>query len=654
MRTPTAWNETEPAPPLTIGAAPLSDVVARTRARLAALEAPERLAAWAIVLAVVAVFAIGLRNEFVQWDDPVNLVDNVHFRGLGLANLTWMFTTTLMGHYIPLTWLSFALDYVIWGMQPAGYHFTNLALHAANAVLVFWIARRLLARALPDATRGALLGGAAVAALFFALHPLRAESVAWATERRDVLSGLLFLTSVLIFLRADEAAGGRRRRLLAASAVAFAAALLAKSIVMTLPLLLVVLDVYPLRRLPGDPRRWWSPDARRTLLEKTPFFILGLAGAALSYWTVASHDFLTPGAKYPLPSRLAMALYSVTFYISKTVLPMDLSALYELPSRVDPVAPEFLAAAAAAVSITVALALLAPRWPAATAAYAWYIIAIAPVGGLVHAGFQLAHDRYSYLSCVGWAMLLGAVPIWLLRARVAGRLSPALFASANVALACWLAALAALTWTQVQVWRSTETLWTHATFATPECSICHDNYGAMLLNRDPSDLGPVPIAMEHLTQALLIKPERYKPYAGLGLALIRLDRVAEAETPLRLAVSKFPEDLGVLNNLGLSLVRQGKFTEAEPFLRRAIVVKEGSVVAHANLGGALAGQGRTDEALREFFRATALDPFSAEAHIGLVLAYRDKGDLRASARHLKILTQLHPDAALNAVAQHGL
>src|SRR5512132_1011547 len=164
MRTPTAWNETEPAPPLTIGAAPLSDVAARVRARLAALEAPERLAAWAIVLAVVAVFAIGLRNEFVQWDDPVNLVDNVHFRGLSVANLTWMFTTTLMGHYIPLTWLSFAVDYVIWGMQPAGYHFTNLALHAVNAILVFWIARRLLARALPDTTRGALLGGAAVAA----------------------------------------------------------------------------------------------------------------------------------------------------------------------------------------------------------------------------------------------------------------------------------------------------------------------------------------------------------------------------------------------------------------------------------------------------------------------------------------------------------
>src|SRR5437899_2580856 len=323
MPTPTVFDETTSATPLTGGTRRAAFAVA-LRARLTTLALPERILPLAIVLAVVAVFAVGLRNEFVQWDDQVNLVENPHFRGLAPRHLAWMFTTTLMGHYIPVTWLSFGLDYVLWGMEPAGYHFTNLLLHAANAVLVYWITRRLLAAAQPAASPTALRAGAAVAALFFAIHPLRAESVAWATERRDVLSGLLFLTSVLTYLRAAGAEGARRRRLLAASVAAFALALLAKSIVMTLPLLLIVLDWYPLRRLSGAPSTWRTPQTRRTLLEKLPFGAVAVAGAAVSYWAVAHHDYFTPATKYPLPSRVAMARDSMVFDVSKTILPTDL------------------------------------------------------------------------------------------------------------------------------------------------------------------------------------------------------------------------------------------------------------------------------------------------------------------------------------------
>src|SRR5215470_14967208 len=158
MPTPTLIDDTT-------AAAGFSDATARARSRLAALALPERIVPLAIVLVVVAVFAIGLRNEFVRWDDHTNLVDNPYFRGLGLRHLAWMFSTTLMGHYIPVTWLTFGLDYVIWGMQPAGYHFTNLVLHAANAVLFYWVAKHLLRAARPGATETAWRAGAAVAAL---------------------------------------------------------------------------------------------------------------------------------------------------------------------------------------------------------------------------------------------------------------------------------------------------------------------------------------------------------------------------------------------------------------------------------------------------------------------------------------------------------
>src|SRR3989440_10539698 len=217
MPTPTLYDERTSAAPLAgekRRAGGLAELAAHVRGRLETLVPGEHVIPLAIVLAVVAVFAVGLRNEFVQWDDPSNLVENPHFRGLAPRHLAWMLTTTLMGHYIPVTWLSFGLDYVLWGMQPAGYHFTNLVLHAANAVLVYWLARRLLAAARPDTSEMALRAGAAVAALFFAIHPLRAESVAWATERRDVLSALLFLTCVLTYLRAASAESAGRWRLL--------------------------------------------------------------------------------------------------------------------------------------------------------------------------------------------------------------------------------------------------------------------------------------------------------------------------------------------------------------------------------------------------------------------------------------------------------
>jgi protein O-mannosyl-transferase len=628
-----------------------SDVTARVRGRLAALALPERIIPLAIVLVVVAVFAVGLRNEFVRWDDHTNLVDNPYFRGLGLRQLAWMFTTTLMGHYIPFTWLTFGLDYVIWGMQPAGYHFTNLVLHAGNAVVFYWIAKRLLCAARPAASETTLRLGAAVAALFFAIHPLRAESVAWATERRDVLSGLFFLTCVSMYVRAAAAEGTRRRRLLTMSVTAFVAAMLSKSIVMTLPLLLVVIDWYPLRRLQPP---WRSSENRRVLLEKVPFLVIGIAGAALSYWAVGHNEYFTPTTKYPLPSRIAMALYSIVFYVSKTVLPMDLSPLYELPSRVDPLDPQFLGAGIAVALVSVALVALAGRWPAALAAYAWYAIVLAPVGGLVHAGFQLAHDRYSYLSCLPFAVLVGGAVVWLVGARTSGALRPPLFVASCAALGALLAALAVLTWLQVQVWRETESLWTHATYATPECSICHDNYGALLVNSSPVPPRPQMIAIQHFEEALSLKPDREKPYGGLGLALIQLGRPREAEAALRRALNNRPVELGALNNLGLALSQQQRFAEAEPYLRQAVTMDAHNVVARTNLAEALVGLRRFDEALGELRRASDEQPFAPEPRIGLVLAYRAAGNPTEMRRQLTILRQLHPIAARDIAAQHRL
>ena len=219
-----------------------------TLARAAARAVDARLIPWAVGLVTFLIFAPALLNGFVEWDDQINFLQNAHYRGLGWTQIRWMLTSALTGHYIPLTWLSLGLDYTLWGMDPLGYHLSNILIHAANAALFYLVAFRLLGTA-TTLTGAALRSASVTAALFFALHPLRAESVAWATERRDVLAGLFFLLTILLYLGASEAEGGRRRRLLAGSLGCYLLALLSKSIVMTLPLVLVLLDVYPLRRL---------------------------------------------------------------------------------------------------------------------------------------------------------------------------------------------------------------------------------------------------------------------------------------------------------------------------------------------------------------------------------------------------------------------
>ncbi|HEY7406989.1 MAG TPA: tetratricopeptide repeat protein [Gemmatimonadaceae bacterium] len=605
-----------------------------------------REAALFLVLAVVAVFGHAMYNDFVQWDDPINLVNNTSYRGLGWTQIQWMLTSTLMGHYIPVTWLTFGLDYVLWGMEPSGYHFTNVVLHCANVLLFFTLALRLLPRAVPWATTMEIRLGAVVSALVFAIHPLRAESVAWATERRDVLSGLMLLACVLCYLSSIEQEGWKRRRRLLASLVLFELALLSKSITMTLPFALLILDVYPLRRLPASPREWLRMPARRVLLEKIPFFVVGGAGAGIAYWAVAHNAFFTSSTQLPLLSRIALALYSVCFYIAKTVMPLNLSPLYELPAKVRLLDGPFALAAVATLLMTLSLLGLARRWPAVSAAYLYYVIAIAPVGGLVHAGFQLAHDRYSYVSCMGFALLAGGIPAFLGRARVHGKLTPTVRRLAAATVIVWIAALGVLTSEQVRVWRNTESLWLHAALVEPECSICHHNMGALLVNQ-----GNAKAALVHFNYVTVVRPDRETIHGGIGLAMLQLDRPAEAEVHLKRALKKDGADVALLNNVGMALIRQSKFEDAMPFLRRALVLEPTNLTALANLGAALAGTGHLDAALQQFHRAAELDPYAAEPRLGLVRAYLEKGNTVEAGKHYTILRQLHPKSAAQFARQ---
>ncbi len=594
-----------------------------------------------IALVTLIVFSPALWNGFVEWDDPVNLLNNPDYRGLGWPQLRWMFTSVLMGHWIPLTWMTFGVDYLLWGMNPVGYHLTNLLLHTANAGVFYLLALRLLGLATKGLGATTLRLGAGASALFFAIHPLRAESVAWATERRDVLSGLFFLLTILTYLKATEAEGARRRRLLAGSVGFYALAVLSKSIVMTLPFVLILLDIYPLRRL-GGPREWGGSAVRKVWGEKVPYLLLALAGGGMALYAVWVNKYLTPLEPYPLPARMAMAFYSLWFYFWKTLLPLGLSPLHELPARVSPLAPPFLLSAIAVGILTGGLWLLRRRWPAGLAVWVSYGVILAPVSGIpFHSGHQLAHDRYSYLSCLGWALLVGAGVCAVLRARASGTVRPSFARLTAGTVAVWFVGLAFLTGQQIQVWRDSDTLWRYAVEFTPDCAVCHGNLGAFLVNQ-----GHGALAIEHFERALALRPDRVKTHGNLGLALVNAGRPSEAVWHLQQVLERYPADVDALNNLSVALIRQGKPDEAIEHLRRAIWLNPAHVGTHTNLGAALANLGNSAEAAEHYRRAIELKPDAPEPRFGLAQVYLDLGKAgSAQEEYDEALKRLDPRMA---------
>jgi len=612
------------------------------------------LAPAVLVLVTAVAYLPTLANGFVNFDDIENFLNNRAYRGLGWTQLRWMFTTWNLGGLIPLTWITLGFDYVIWGMDPAGYHLTSVVLHVLGALVFYFILLRLLRVALePGSGEDTTLRLAAlVGALLFSVHPLRVESVAWITERRDVLSGLFTFLSVLAYLRAWEARKGERleQRWYLASLTLFACALLSKAMAVTLPFVLVLLDVYPLRRLrlrsPGSLRAL----ARNLLVEKLPFGLLIFACLVVTVLAARGNDAMSSLARLGLLDRLFLAVHSAAFYLWKTVAPINLSIMYQLPERLDRAAWPFIAAWVCVLAVSAVCLALARRFPALLIVWAAYLVMLAPVSGLVQTGWQMTADRYSYTPCLGWAALAGAgfFRAWRVAGGARGESTRARTLVAWTTF-CLIAVLGVLTWQQVGVWRDTETLWTHAAAASPS-SLAHENLGDLYQDRGQFDraaahfeqsvrmrpgYGPGHFhlaatrvqqgrpeeALREYEEAARLMPDSAVPYYNMGLALVALGRPTEAIKCYRQAVKMVPGYADAHNNLGLLLTDEGKFDEAVTHLREAVALRPDSAGYHSNLGLALARQGRAGEALQELSRAVELDPRDAGAHnnLGVVL-----------------------------------
>ena len=588
-------------------------------------------AASALVFLLTAlVFSPVLRNAFVNWDDDWNLLENVDYRGLAWSNLRWMFTSFHTGHYQPLTWFTFGIDYTLWGMNPLGYHLTNLLFHSVNGVLVYFLCQRIFSLFMGASIQTSGIKIAAVfTALFFALHPLRVESVAWATERRDVLSGCFLLAALLCYLRIDGRNGQHYWRWWSTSFVCFALSLLAKATGLGLPIVFLILDVYPLRRFVKNqrPALLW--------LEKVPFLLLSIAAAALAiYSQQETRAGLKTFAEHGLAGRAALSAFALVFYIWKTILPQNLSPLYAIPADFNAGTPEFILCGFVVLIITIVLFGLRKKWPAGLIAWLCYVVMLAPVSGLAQSGPQIAADRYSYVATIPWAMLAGAGLCWL-PAKVPLR--------ATLTLSYSIAALIVFglgwaTWRQTFVWRNSENLWRHALSTGYESGLAHNNLAVVLIEQSK----PIE-AIAHLRRALEINEAYADGHFNLAKAL-EIQGDAKAALPhLARAAELNASNPAFQAKLGLALAQQGALDQAKKHLEKAILLNPGDAKAHNNLGNVLSERGENSRAIGEFQQALKLDPALRGIHMNLAVALMRERRLDEAANHFQEMLKTTPN-----------
>ncbi|MET0555499.1 MAG: hypothetical protein ABW221_20835 [Vicinamibacteria bacterium] len=538
------------------------------------------LPAGAVALAalVCAVYVPVLANGFV-WDDWTVVVGTRAHRPFSAEGLRWAFGASVAGHYHPLTWLSFTAGEMLFGTGPAAAHALNVALHLLNTALVALLGERLLRHARDGWSARARAAAALLAAALFALHPLRVESVAWATERRDVLSAAFVLGAVLAWV--VRATSRRRLAWYVATLALFGLALLSKAQA-TVPAVLLVLDVYPLRRLGGATVAEKAKGLARLAAEQVPLLLLAVAASAAALRAQAASGALIDLEAHPLAARVAQAAYGLVFYLRATFATV-FSPLHERPVPLDWHEPRFLLSALAVLLLTAAVWWSRRRWPALAAAAAAYVLFLLPVLGFFQSGVQLVAERYSYLACVGFALIAAAGLAelwhgWPSRARRAG-----LAAGVGAFLAAW----SLLSHRHVRVFHDDETLWRTVAARGPS-ALATNNLGQMLAGR-----GAYGEATVLLARSLAIVPTYPRPWTALQSLLEAPPRVVPPETArailpaLEAAAEAQPRSASARYTLALARARVGDARGALTEFERALQVDP----RHP---GALAGRKRLE------------------------------------------------------------
>jgi Flp pilus assembly protein TadD len=584
---------------------------------------------------VVVAYTPALENDFVNWDDDKNFLENPYFRGFGLAQWKWAWSAFWFGVYQPLAWLLFEGEYAYWKLDPRGYHQVSLDLHAVNSVVLFVLTVMLLRRSSPDRCLErpwpCVLAAGLATALFMA-HPLRVEPVVWASGQPYLPCALFSMLAVLTYLHGLREDRSPQWGWVLVSFVLFVAAVLSHAVAVTLPVVLLILDVYPLRRF-GDGRGWWHGTSRRTvLLEKLPFAMVSALFIVVA--VAARRQSLVVVEQSGPTASLARACYAVWFYLFKTIVPLNLNVVYPAPEKIDWIEPRFLVAIMGTVGISVGLYLARLRWPGLLVGWLCYLVILAPNSGIVRINDQIAGDRYSYLSMMGLAVVFAGVICWAWEKmdRVRAARVGLMAVGAGLVLV-----LIFMTREQCRTWRTSETLWAHAlSHGAANSAVAHNNLGVELARQ-----GKHEAAVAQYVDAMRLDPGYPNPRNGLGAILFERGNFELAAVQYTEALRLRPGYAAAHNNMAVLLTRQGKFDLAESHLIQALRTNPGYVSAYNNLGVALASQGKFASALAQFGEALRLNPSYSEAYnnCALIMAACPDSKYRNGAKAVEYATR---------------
>ena len=578
-----------------------------------------RLAAILTILATLLVFIPSLDNGFVNWDDGY-LIDSYGWRGLSLRSIRWCFTSLVGGNYKPMVWLSYGADFFSWSLNPAGYHLTNILLHALNALLVFVLLLRLCAgKKAPWVAAGA--------ALLFSLHPLRVESVVWISERKDVLGVFFCLLSILAYVNyarvrlPGPAWGGARRarRYYAVSLVFAALAALSKPTAVSLPFLLLVIDLFP----PGGIKR--PPGL--LLPDKLPYFGLALLTAAMAFLSQASSHSLGPLSDIGLGQRLILAGRTWLFYLFRTVYPFNLHSLYPKDPNYAVLTLSSVLTLIGLLTVTILFFALRKKgiaWPL----FAWliYLVAWFPISGLVPVGAAWVADRFAYLPALGISLAVYCG----LRGR----------ATVQVRI-FWCVALVGLSLLAIRqegYWRDSNSLWQRTISLEPRSQFALLNLGNARLAE-----GETGEAIALFRRALGLYPGYPEAHNNLGNALTELGRVEEAMVSYRKALEFDPDLTEAHNNLANILAFRKDYQEAVRHYREALRIDPDYGEAGYNLGYTLDLMGEKEAAVGEYRHSIRIDPLNAPAHYRLALILLKDNQEAEAVQHLRRALAIRPD-----------
>jgi tetratricopeptide (TPR) repeat protein len=484
-----------------------------------------------LVLATWLAYGALTQNVFIRLDDPDYITTNPHvLGGFSGDDVAWAFNVGYTGNWHPLTWFSHMLDVSLWGLDPGGHHATNLALHAASAVLLFFLLRRMT---------GAV-GRSAFVAAVFAVHPLHVESVAWAAERKDVLSTLLGFVALWCWVDWTKQGGAPRY---AAALAAFAASLAAKPMFVTLPFLLLLLDAWPLAR-------------GLRVLEKLPFLALSIGSCILTVIAQGRGKAMTRFADLPLDERFANAASAFLSYLGKALWPSGLSVFYPHPFGGAP-ALAVLGGSLLFVAGTIAAFVLRRRLPWLATGWFWWVGMLVPVIGIVQVGGQSMADRYTYVPLVG----LSIVVAWGVGELLAPRWTRWGWGLSLAAIGAWIV----VTRAQVELWKDDETLFRHALAVEERNYLAHFRVGA-----DAWDAGRADEAIAHYARAVELAPDYPAAHNNYGGVLLGVGRVDEAIVELTVAVRGQPDVGESYINLAGALLKKGRVDDAIPYLREGV------------------------------------------------------------------------------------